>query len=91
MPMNPGALRTLTRLVLDHFAEANLMFADADTELLISDLAELTQEPRWEIVPFADAYKEWIRRIGGTDNLPAYLASLQAGERLRKSPRIIRL
>jgi hypothetical protein len=81
--MNPGAYRTLYRLALDHFAEANFTFAEPDAELLVKDLSELAEEPRWQIVPFADAYTEWMRRIGGPDNLPAYLATLQAGARRR--------
>lgn len=78
--------------VAAQFAAANVAFVQPDFDLLVRDLWDMIfDEPRWQIVPFADAYNEWIRRIGGTGNLPAYLASLQAGERLRNSPRIARL
>ena len=57
----------------------------ADVRRLAEDCAGLEDEP----LPYVDAvdmYDEWIRRIGGVRNLPAYLATLRAGDRRARKP-----
>jgi hypothetical protein len=56
---------------------ANFDGPDPAMDCLVNDLVYMAMsEYRTDL---GACYREWIRRIGGTGNIPAYLSTLQAG------------
>jgi hypothetical protein len=74
---------TIYHYLLNRLA-LQLQLTDASVVRLAADIWLLSiEEQKWHHADVAVLVSEWTRRVGGQQNIPAYLRVLQAGDAIR--------